>query len=95
MLRKSLLRINQMNAVRGFSAASQAYESVGEGNLYTPVHQPQFSGKSLTVFNSDDCKEKRSVPFEVKEATIKNTVGILGTYMFSNILTLGPWYGAL
>ena len=91
MLAKSLLRAKLIN-VRGFSAASQAYESVGEGNLYTPVHKPQFSGKSLTVFNSEDCKEKRSVPFEVKEASIKNGLGIIGVYMASNLFQIGPFF---
>ena len=30
----------------------------------------------------------------VKEATIKNGLGIVGVYMFSNIFTFGPLYGA-
>ena len=44
------------------------------------------------MFNSEDCKERRFVPWEVKEATFKNAMGIVGVHMISMITPLGPGY---
>ena len=51
-----------------------------------------FSGKTLTVFNGADVKEQTFVAWPVKEATFKNGMGVVGTYMLSLWLTLGPMY---
>ena len=47
---------------------------------------------SMTIFDAET-KERRFVPWEVKEASIKASVGIVGTYMADVILSLGPLYG--
>ena len=47
------------------------------------------------MFNGQDCKDKSKVPFEVKEASIKGALGIIGIYGASNLFTLGPLYGTL
>ena len=46
-----------------------------------------------TVVFDAETKERRFVPWEVKEATIKNSLGLLGVYMFDVITPLGPAYG--
>ena len=45
------------------------------------------------VFNGEDSKENQYVPWEVKEATIKNSLGLVGIYMFDVLFPLGPGYG--
>jgi len=81
-------------SVRCFAAAADAneYETVSQENWYTPTGPVQFSGKSLTVFDADATKERRFAPWEVKEATIKNSFGLLGVYMFDAVFSMGQGY---
>ena len=44
------------------------------------------------VFNSEDSKENKYVPWEVKEATIKNSLGLLGVNLFNVLFPMGPGY---
>ena len=44
------------------------------------------------MFDSADCTERRFVPWEVKESTFKNAMGIVGVNMVSMIYPLGPLY---
>ena len=73
---------------RYFSAAA-GYETIQQDKFYTPVRP--VSGQTV-VFDAET-KERRFVPWEVKEATIKNSLGLLGVYMFDVITPLGPAYG--
>ena len=78
---------------RLFSAASNAeYQTIDHDRWYTPTNKVNFSGKQLTVFNSNDCKEVRYVPWEVKEASFKGTVGIFTVYLMNLVQPLGPGY---
>ena len=43
-------------------------------------------------FNSEDVKENKYVAWEVKEATIKNSLGLLGVNMFNCLFPMGPGY---
>ena len=46
----------------------------------------------MTIFDSET-KERRFVPWEVKEATIKNSFGLLGVYMTNVVFPIGQLYG--
>jgi len=83
-------------SVRGFVAAADAdeYETVSQEKWYTPTGAVQFSGKSFTVFDADATKERRFAPWEVKEATIKNSFGLVGVYMFDAVFSMGQGYAA-
>ena len=77
--------------IRAFATATnQGYTPIDHDKWYKPERQPQFSGKALTIFNSDDCKERRFVPWEIKEATFKNGLGVVGVYMLDVLFPLGP-----
>ena len=78
------------NQSRMFSAAG--YQAVSHDKWYTPENKVTFSGKELTVFSGDDVKEKRYVPWLIKEASFKNGMGILGTHMLSMWIPLGNIY---
>lgn len=82
--------------MRSFVASPDAneYETVSQENWYTPTRPVQFSGKSLTVFDADATKERRFAPWEVKEATIKNSFGLLAVYMLDAVVSLGQGYAA-
>ena len=78
--------------VRSFAtaAANDAYAPIDHDKWYKPERPVQFSGKALTLFNSDDCKERRFVPWEIKEASFKAGMGVLGVYMLDVLFPLGP-----
>ena len=76
---------------RYFSAAA-GYETVIQDKFYSPVRPLSFSGASTVIFDGET-KERKFVPWEVKEATIKNSLGLLGIYMFDIVTPLGPAYG--
>lgn len=43
----------------------------------------------MLIFDGETSKERKFVPWEVKEATIKNSLGLLGVYMFDVLFPLG------
>ena len=93
----NLQRVRQSmlgSATKRFFAAASAdgYTTIDHDKWYTPVNQPSFSGKGLTVFNADDCKERRFVPWEIKEATFKNGMGLVCVCMLDILIPLGPTY---
>ena len=78
---------------RMFAAAAADYQSIdGNEKVYKMLHPVNFQGKTVTVFNAEDCKERRFVPWEVKEAAFKNGMGIVGTNMLSLLFPLGHLY---
>ena len=56
------------------------------------VNQVQFQSNQLLVFDGETSKERRFVPWEVKEATIKNSLGLLGIYMTDILFPLGQGF---
>ena len=77
---------------RMFSAASAEYETIKQESFYTPQREVQFTNNQSTIFNSEDSKENKYVAWEVKEATIKNSLGLLGVNMFNVLFPMGPGY---
>ena len=77
------LRLNQrtmLPMMRRFSTATaDEYTSIKQDTFYTPVHKIDFSNKHMVVFDGESTKERKFVPWEVKEAGIKGAVGIVGT----------------
>ena len=78
---------------RFFSSASAEYETIQQESFYTPQRAVAFNGNLSPVFNGEDSKENKYVPWEVKEATIKNSLGMVGVYMFNVLFPLGSGYG--
>ena len=79
---KRLLLANTQ-AMRQFSAAasgSQQYESFDDNIFYTPVRKLTFNNGRTTIFNQPAVppSEIKYVPWEVKEATVKNFLGVFG-----------------
>ena len=66
------------------------YQSISQEKWYSPNNKVEFTNKKFTVFSAEDCKEKRFVPWEVKESTFKNMMGIVGVNMVNMVLPLGP-----
>ena len=69
------------------SATQDEYQSLGA--LYAPVHKVEFQGNTAVVFDSTETKEKRFVPYEIKETTFKNGMGFVGVSMFGYCLPIG------
>ena len=87
---RSSRNILAQNNSRFFAAAAADYQSINNERWYTP--QNPVNGN--VIFNGEDVQERRFVPWEVKEATFKNGMGIVGTYMLSLYLPLGYFYMA-
>ena len=76
------LRLNKIAMIRRFStAAADEYTSIKQDTFYTPVHKVDFSNRQMVVFDGENTKERKFVPWEVKEAGIKAGVVIIGTQM--------------
>ena len=86
---KSLYNVASM---RFSSAAASEYQSVDTEKTYKMLHPVSFQGKTHTVFNSDDCKERRFVPWEIKESVFKNGMGIVGVNMMNLLFPIGPLF---
>ena len=74
-----------------FFGAATGYESIIQESFYTPVRPLAFNGSSTVIFDGET-KERKFVPWEVKEATIVNSLGLLGVYMLDVLTPLGPTY---
>mmetsp|Transcript_7931 Transcript_7931/g.13311 ORF Transcript_7931/g.13311 Transcript_7931/m.13311 type:complete len:115 (-) Transcript_7931:417-761(-) len=64
------------------SSTSGEYESIQQDIWYTPNNAVTFTNSKFTVFSLEDVKERKFVPFEVKEATIKASLYSLGAWLF-------------
>ena len=60
--------------------------------MYVPVHKVEFQGNSAVVFDATETKEKRFVPYEIKEITFKNGLGFAGVSMFGYVVPLGDLF---
>ena len=72
--------------------ASAEYQSIAQDKFYTPRNPVSFSNNAFTIFNGEDCKERAFVPWELKEATFKNGMGVLGVSLLQLVVPLGPLY---
>ena len=77
-----------MVAARMFSASSD-YHSLHDTITYKPAHPVTFSDDKITVFDNYSVKERRFVPWELKETTFKNGMGFAGTIVVDHFLHLG------
>ena len=76
--RSTLLRTQ----ARLFSTASSGanYEAFDENIFYSPVRKVSFSNGRATIFNNQAASPNKLsfVPWEVKETTVKNFLGVIG-----------------
>ena len=81
---KSVLQIQniQMRKFAASFASKDEYETIQQDQFYKPINNVHFQSNQLLIFDGVTSKERRFVPWEVKEATIKNSLGLLGVYMF-------------
>ena len=68
------------------------YETISQDKWYKPQNKIQFQQNVLSVFDGENTKERKFVAWEVKEATLKNSLGLLGVYMFDVMVPLGQVY---
>lgn len=86
MLQKSLLKAQQ-SGLRMFSSAN--YHNLQEHLFYTPVQSLVFKTDKLPIFDNTSITEKRFSPFELKEITFKNFMGMAGTLVIANMYPVG------
>jgi hypothetical protein len=91
---------------RSFSttAAGGNYEAFDENIFYSPVRKVSFSNGRSTIFNnvSQSPNKLSYVPWEVKEATVKNFLGVIGMniidylfHPFAPVYTIGSAFFGL
>ena len=96
MLRRIAFKHHQslyLQPRRLFAAAAEEYTTIEQEKFYTPVRPVEMKGKTLTVFDGATA-ERKFVPWEVKEAGVKNGLGLLGIYMFDVLFPMGAGYSA-
>ena len=89
MLTKTIYRRSAPLMSRHFASATADYQTLDQAKFY----QPERKVESMTIFNSEDCKERKFVPWEVKDAIFKNAKGIVGVVMADTLFSLGNFYG--
>lgn len=86
-----------VGARRLYSTAQ--YESFDDNIFYTPVRPVNFSNGRTTVFHQPTSPtEARYVPYEIKETTIKNFLGVFGFVIVDYLFMPGSslyTYGAI
>jgi hypothetical protein len=74
--------LGNSHSFRSYSSAtaSSSYESFDDNIFYTPVRKLTFNNGVSTIFNqpADSPNQLKYVPWEVKEATLKNFLGVFG-----------------
>jgi hypothetical protein len=78
-----LLLVGNSQAARLYSSAAaqggSQYESFDDNIFYTPVRKINFQNGRSVIFSQDSTPGKlRYVPWEVKETTLKNFLGVIG-----------------
>ena len=72
------------------TATASSYESFDDNIFYTPVRKVNFENGRAVIFNqSTSPSEVRYVPWEVKETTIKNFMGVMGFVIFDYLFAPG------
>ena len=85
-----------LRSVRLFSSSTgaAAYESFDDNIFYTPVRKAQFQNGVTTIYHQDP-KSIRYVPWEVKETTIKNVLGVAGMVIIDYLFAPGATFYTL
>lgn len=90
-LQRSQLLVGSSTAARLYSSA--AYQQFDDNIFYTPVRPVKFqSGKSQVFAQNTSPSTPRYVPYEIKETTIKNFLGVMGTVIFDYLIAPGSGY---
>jgi len=77
MISKMYLYSRRAAARRLYSTSASSYESFDDNIFYTPVRKPNFTNGKSTIFHQGEASAL-SVPYEIKETTIKNFLGVGG-----------------
>jgi hypothetical protein len=91
----SKLYLNQRSKLlflRGTSRcfSSAQYEAFDENIFYSPVRPVTFSNGASTIFHQ--ATKAAYVPYEIKEATIKNFMGVAGMVIVDYLFAPGAAY---
>lgn len=71
------------------AAASDEYHSLNDQLFHEMQNPVAFNGDKAAIFDNTECKERRFVPFEIKEVSFKCGMGIMGALVWSYTLPLG------
>ena len=90
--RQSMCLLSRPVSLAKFSTATSndGYESLDDAVFYTPANQVEFTGETLTVFDSESIKERRFVPFEIKELAFKYSLISGGVWTTNYMYHLSP-----
>lgn len=96
--RSSALMRPSVGAMRLYSSTA-SYEAFDENIFYTPIRPVRFENGRCTVFHQQTSpNEARFVPWELKETTVKNFLGVWGfvivDYLFMPGSGLYTWGAA-
>lgn len=87
----------RLAAKRLYSTSAAQYEAFDDNIFYTPVRKPTFANGRSTIFHQGD-SPALSVPYEIKETTLKNFLGVGGMavldYLFfpgSSLYSIGAF----
>ena len=76
-------RITMMaNARYSTASANEEYHSLDDQLLHKLHNKVAFHGDKAAVFDSSSTAERRFVPFEIKELSIKCGMGIMGVWVW-------------
>ena len=64
------------------SSSTDEYHSLNNQLFHEMQNPVAFQGDKAAIFDSTDSKERRFVPFEIKEMTFKCGAGIMGTMVW-------------
>ena len=85
--------MRQPHLVRMFSSSSADYHQFEENIFYSPVHKINFQGGKATIFHQEHTPEKpKYLPWEIKEATVKNGMGIAMMLVVEFLLNTPAWF---
>ena len=87
----SLVASRQTMRLFSTAAAGTNYESFDDNIFYTPVRKINFENGKATIFNQEapTPNKLKYVPWEVKEATVKNFLGVIGCAIFDYLFHPG------
>ena len=72
-----LLRFQSSVSMRRLYSTSTEFKTLAGHATYQPSHPVKIDDK-LVVFDSTQTKERRFVPYEIKETSFKNLMGFCG-----------------
>ena len=88
MISKMYLYSRRAAARRLYSTSAASYESFDDNIFYTPVRKPTFTNGRTTIFHQADTAAT-SVPYEIKETTLKNFLGVGGMVVVDYLFFAG------